>query len=189
MKKITNHPQIQQLLDGEQQVFELLYNSILPKVTAFVKNNRGQQEDADEVFQKALFQLIARAKIKGVQINSAFEAYVFTVCKNLWRKELNNRKREVRNETIMELKGAEDEFVTEILSQERWELFQEKILELSENCRALLKDYFSKVSYKVIIEKFNYSSENVAFQRIFKCKKKLTSLITSDSRYKDLTSL
>jgi len=66
-------------------------------------------------------------------------------------------------------------------------LFEQKIQELSENCRDLLKDYFNKIPYDEIVRKFNYSSENVAFQRMFKCKKKLKDLIKKDLRFKNLS--
>ncbi len=187
MKTFSNHPQIEKLVNGDKVTLTELYKNLFPKVISYIYNNKGTRKDAEEVFHDALYQLVCRAKIKGVQINSSFHGYVFTVCKNLWLKQLNNRKKEVRNEGIFELKANEDETVKAILHQERWELFEEKMLLLSENCKALLKDFFNKVSYKVIVKKFNYASENTAFQRVFKCKKKLADLVKADSRYKDLS--
>jgi hypothetical protein len=42
------------------------------------------------------------------------------------------------------------------------------------------------VPYSVIVEKFSYATENAAFQRVFKCKKRLMDLIKTDPRYKNL---
>ncbi len=177
---------LQGLLSGDEKIIHTIYKKSLPAVIAFVKNNNGSYEDAEEIFQDALFQLTLRLKVRNFEIKSTFEGYLFTVCKNLWRKELNNRKKKVRNDGIIELVGEEVEHSSFILEQERWELFEEKIAQLSENCMQLLKEYFNKVPYDVIVSKFNYSSENVAFQRIFKCKKRLGELIKKDKRYQEL---
>jgi len=181
-----NHPQIEKLLNGDESTIRLLYDTLFPKFTSYVKKNNGNYSDAEETFHNALFQLVARAKVSGISINSSFEAYVFTVCKNLWFKELNKRKKEVRNDGVFELKAETEDHIFSIIQQERWELFEEMIEKLSDNCRKLLKDYFNKVPYSEIIKKFSYATENTAFQRIFKCKKKLTQLIKADSRFKSL---
>ena len=132
------------LLNRDEKLILKIYKEILPKVTSFIKNNKGTQQDAQEVFQKALYQLTARIKIKNFKINTSFEAYLFTACKNLWRRELNNRKREVRNDGVFELVSEEQDNSSAIIAQERWELFEEKIASLSENCKELLKLYFKK---------------------------------------------
>ena len=186
MKKIKNHPKIVALLNGEEEVLILIYDTYYIKVKAFVYNNRGSDEDAQDVFHNALFQLIIRAKIKGVQINTTFEGYFLTVCKNLWYKELNKRKKEIKNDGVFELKSEDDYLTESILYQERWDLFIEKFSKLSENCQKLLKDYFAKVSYDDIVKRFSYTTKNVAFQRIFKCKNRLTKLVREDVRFKNL---
>ncbi len=185
MKLIQNHPQIDQLVNNDVEIYKLLYNILLPKVINYIRNNRGTSTDAEEIFQEALFQIVVRAKVKGIEIKTSFEGYIFTVCKNLWIKELNNRKKEVRNDGVFELK-ANDDTVASILQQEQWDLFEEKCQQLTDNCRELLKDFFNKISYKVIVSKFKYSCENVAFQRVFKCKKKLVDLIKADVKYQNL---
>ena len=181
-----NHPQIEKLLQGDEGTIRLLYDTLFPKFAGFVKNNNGIYSDAEEIFHDALYQLIARAKVSGVQIKTSFEAYVFTVCKNLWMKELNKRKKRVRNDGVFELKAEEDDQTASIIEQERWDLFEEMIDQLSDNCRNLLKDYFKKVPYSEIVKKFSYATENTAFQRIFKCKKKLAELIKGDNRFRTL---
>ena len=45
---------------------------------------------------------------------------------------------------------------------------------------------FAKVGYQKIVEAFNYASQVVARQRVFKCKNRLISLIKKDERFKSL---
>jgi len=186
MSSFSDNSLIDQLAQGDDQIIKLLYEKVFPKVIIYVGKNNGRYEDAEDIFQKALYQIIVRIKVKGIQIQSTFEGYVFTVCKNLWLQELNTKQKRVRNDHIFELIAEEDKTIVSIVEQERWELFEEKLKLLTDNCRTLLKDFFDKVPYKAIVKKFNYSCENVAFQRVFKCKKRLGDLIKADSRYKDL---
>jgi len=189
MKLNSNSLQIEALLNGDEKTIRLLYNTLFPNVVIFVRKNKGTYKDAEEVFHNALFQLIARAKVSTIIINSSLEAYIFVICKNLWKKELNKRKKEVRKDTLHELKENKDTHIEAILQQQRWELFEEMIKKLSEKCMALLSDYFNKVPYGIIVSKFSFASENAAFQRVYKCKAQLIKLIKKDPRYKNLRSL
>lgn len=174
------------LSKGDDAVIQDMYKKFFPKVRNFIIKNKGAVTDAEEVFQDALFQLSVRMKVNTIEIQSSFEGYLFTVCKNLWRKELNAKKKWVRNDDVVTLKDESQSIAETIVAQERWDLFQEKLELLSDNCKQLLKMYFKKTPYDEIVEKFNYSSENVAFQRVFKCKKRLTDLVKSDLKYKKL---
>jgi RNA polymerase sigma factor (sigma-70 family) len=186
MANTKNHPKIAALLNDDEEVLSLVYEVLYPRVKTFVYHNKGSDEDAEDVFHNTLYQLMVRAKLKGVQINTSFEAYFFTVSKNLWYKELNKRKKEVKSDKILEFKSQDDYHVESILYQERWDLFNEMFLKISDNCQKLLKAYFAKISYDDIIKRFSYSTKNVAFQRIFKCKAILTKKIREHVKYKDL---
>lgn len=174
------------LVQGDHKTIKGLYADVLPKVVSFVMKNKGNKDDANEIFQDALYLLIVRAKANSFTIKTSFDAYLFTVCKNLWYKKLNKSKKEVRNDGIFELKENEDNDLASILFQERWDLFEETFSKLNDKCKLLLKEYFGKVPYSVIVEKFSYANENAAFQRVFKCKTRLKELIKRDPRYKNL---
>lgn len=180
---------IEGLVSKNEKVILKIYKVTFPKILKFIVNNKGQQSDAEDVFQNALLQLAVRYKKEPFEIKTNFEGYLFTVCKNLWRRELNKSKKWVTNETIIQLQSKEQELALAALEQERWELFAEYLKTISENCRKVLQLYFNKVSYSDIVEKMGYNSETVVRQRVFKCKTKLTSLIQKDKRYKSLLEL
>jgi len=174
------------LSDGVEPIIKKVYDGIFPNVLTFVKRNKGTKEDAQDIFQKALMQIIARYKIRPFVIQYSFEAYFFTVCKNLWRKELQKQKNRVTNANQTILSNKAEEMALDTLNQEKWGIFNEKFEELSKNCKLILKDFFNKVPYEEIMRKMSYTSNNVLRQRIYKCKKKLTELIVNDTRYKSL---
>jgi len=178
--------QIKRLMNGDKATIEMLYQKLFPRITLYIKKNKGTDEDAKEIFQEALFQLIVRAKSNGIEIKSSFYNYVFTVCANLWLKELNSRKKEVRDPIVFELNEYEDRTIECIIEQEQLDLFETKFQLLSDKCKSLLKHFFDKTPYNQIVEKFNYSNTNVAFQKVFKCKKRLADLIKTDTKFNDL---
>jgi RNA polymerase sigma factor (sigma-70 family) len=177
------------LLNSETKIIDKIYKDNYYKVKSFVIKNNGQQQDAEDVFQKALLQLAVRYKKEKFTINMSFEAYLFTVCKNLWRRELNKSKNEVTKDYIVELKDDNQEIALAVLEQKRWELFTESLELISENCKQILKLYFAKISYADIMSKFNYNSETVVRQRVFKCKNSLKKHVKKDMRFKNLTTL
>lgn len=180
---------LKNLSQGKQEDVILLYEKVFPKIQRFILSNNGRTEDADDVFQKALLQLIVRYKKEAFEINNSFENYFFMACKNLWRRELNTSKFTVNDQETIENFCDNTNMAFAIVEQERYDLFTEKLASLSDNCKELLKLFFKKTSYKEIMQKFDYNSENVVRQRIFKCKKRLTELIKKDSRYQNLKDL
>ncbi|WP_458627590.1 RNA polymerase sigma factor [Winogradskyella sp. PC D3.3] len=177
------------LLKSDTEVINAIYKNNFYKVRSFVIKNNGHQEDAEDIFQKALLQLAVRYKKEKFVIKTSFEAYIFTVCKNLWRRELNKSKIKVTSDGVIELKDENEDIALAALEQKRWELFTESLELISENCKQVLKLYFAKVSYAKIVKAFEYKSETVARQRVFKCKNKLKELVRNDNRFKSLTEL
>ena len=176
------------LLIGEAEKIEQIYQELFPKVCKYIVSNGGGEEDAKDVFQKGLLQLSLRLRAGRVKINSSFEGYFFTICKNLWKREQKKTERRVTNENVLPLQDEAVELAQSALEQEKWELFHEYMESLAENCKRLLKRFFSKEPYQKVAQEFGYATENVVRQRIFKCKKKLKELIQKDSRYNELRS-
>lgn len=177
------------LVQGDSKVILAIYKDCFPYVRKFVLQNSGKVEDAEDVFQKALMQISIRYKREKFEIKSSFKAYLFVVCKNLWRRELNKSKFRVTNDGVVELVDEEKDQAMALLEQKRLELFTEKLQEISDNCKKILTLFFSKIPYVKIAKEHGYSSETVVRQRVFKCKKQLISLIKKDERFQDLKEL
>ncbi len=187
MTKNTQY--LSSLLNNDSKVIMDIYTIVFPRVRKFILQNKGQQQDAEDIFQKALIQITVRYQKEKFEIKSSFEAYLFTSCKNLWRKELKKLKNRVTNDHIIELVPEERDMALTILEQKRWELFTEKLDLISENCKKVLTLFFNNTSYKDIVKKMGYNSETVARQRVFKCKAKLSEHIKDDQRYNSLKTL
>lgn len=177
------------LVQRDSKEIDKLYRENFPGVRNFVIQNKGNKEDAEDIFQKALLQLAVRYRKEKFTIHTSFEAYLFTTCKNLWRRELNRSKKEVTKEYPLEQESETTDMAMALLEQQRWELYQECLEQISENCKKILRMFFAKTSYSKIVEIMGYTTETVARQRVFKCKTKLKQLITEDQRYNLLKTL
>lgn len=173
------------LLNGNEKITSEIYSKFFYKVSAFVLNNKGKEEDVEDVFHDALMYLIVTHKKKALKINS-FEAYFFTICKNIWKTSLKNKKNQVINEDILPLDEKEDNLSLFIAQQERRDLYRDAFHQLSSNCKDILSNYFNGMSYDELLEEFAYGTINTIRQRVFKCKAKLVSLIKKDKRYHKL---
>ena len=166
-----------------------IYKENFPATRRFILQNKGQVEDAEDIFQKALVQIAVRYRKEPFEIKSSFEAYLFTACKNLWRRELNKSKRRVTFQQEMEHRDEERDNALALLEQKRWEMLREHMTYLTESCQKVLELFFAKVPYKQIVDQLDYNSENVVRQRIFRCKQKLTDKIKEDHRFNSLQNL
>ncbi len=177
------------LVGGNAKSIKKIYTISFPAVKRFVLQNKGNTQDAEDIFQKALLQIAVRHKKENIQIKSSFDAYLFTVCKNLWRRELISHKKRVTNKEEMEQVSEYVDDSCAIVEQKRQELFVEKLNEISGNCKNILSMFFAKISYAEIVASTDYNSETVVRQRVFKCKKKLTELIKQDTRFNSLKEI
>ena len=172
------------LIHGDAKGIQKTYDLVFPRVLQFVLKNNGYKDDAKDVFQEALIQLITRFKSIDKDLDISLEAYLFTMCKNLWRQELNKKKRVTKElETTYTIETNDEIFIDEDIEVEKRELYQSKFDELSDNCKIILTLFYKKASYKEMIEILPYRNEATIRQRVFKCRKKLSFLIRSDIRF------
>ncbi|MEM7185083.1 MAG: sigma-70 family RNA polymerase sigma factor [Bacteroidota bacterium] len=176
---------IQGFLKGEPVVLQKLYTESFPVVLRYVRSHDGSSKDAEDIFHNALVLLFVKLKDQKLQIQS-FESYLFTICRNMWRRQ--SKKKWVTNEDTRTLVSESADMAAFYVEQNQWDLYQEKLKELTANCKQILEMTFKKISYKQIVEAFGYASETVARQRVFKCKSRLIQLIKKDKRYLRLKS-
>ncbi|MEZ4875734.1 MAG: sigma-70 family RNA polymerase sigma factor [Flavobacteriaceae bacterium] len=177
----ATQPFIQDFLNGDAALLGRLYKTVFPKVARYVVQKGGTKEAAEDIFQNALIVLYVQLKKEALHIQS-FDNYLFIVCRNLWRREATKKNR-VTNNNEVTLVSERTHLARFYIEQSQWDLFQEKLKMLSQNCQEILALVFKKIAYKEIMEQLGYASETVARQRVFKCKSKLTQLIKNDARY------
>ncbi|MDP4149608.1 MAG: sigma-70 family RNA polymerase sigma factor [Bacteroidota bacterium] len=134
---------IEGLLRNDGQIVEEIYRRFAPSVRAHIQKNRGNEEDAADIFQESLIDLYNQAKYKDLKLSCPFEPFLLLVCKRKWLNELKKRGHSPVTKSAEDLSDwGEDVFAaTEKLAHEedRARVFIQQFEKLGERCRELLR--------------------------------------------------
>ena len=162
----------------DDKVLNELYRVVKPKVTAYIKNNSGSNEEADDIFQDAVLVFYRQVKLNRYKDENEIGAFIYAVSRNLW---INKAKRDKRssslNDSTSEFSDHKD-ILQEIITEERTSTIQQLIKALGENCEQILSlSYYQKIPLKEIAQKLGYANEGAVKTRNYKCKQRLMKLM------------
>ncbi len=183
--KLTDQQIVDQLKNGETKVFKFLYADF-EKITGFVIQNSGKEEDAKDFFHETLIVFYEKITNGEFELKSKLTTYLYSVCKNLWLYHLRSNKpmvykldKEDKNE------NWENNLVDELENTNEKEKILNSIVEkidaLEEPCHSiLLMFYFKKLDYKTIARKLNYKTEKVVKNQKYRCLQKLKESLSEE---------
>jgi RNA polymerase sigma factor (sigma-70 family) len=191
MSKIKIHPDqkyIEGLAANNSAVIQEIYKKFVPKVVFYIKNNSGDQDQAQDVVQEIMILLFNQAKARKLQLTCPFDAYFFLLCKRKWLNEL--KKTANKGVTIHEDVGSINECGVELVEQteqfnEKQQLFDAMFLKLGDKCQELLKLSFSIKSMEEVAEKLNVTYGYVRKKKSL-CIGQLTQWIQENNNFKSL---
>jgi RNA polymerase sigma factor (sigma-70 family) len=170
---MTDQEIFERICQGDERALEELYTKYYRMMTKLVISNSGTEDEAKDIYQEALVVFWQKAVSGKLVLTSKISTYVYSICQNLWRKELD-RKRRLTNE---EKDGVE---YSNYDQEERARIIQECINDLGETCRnVLMFYYFDGLSMQDIADKLGFANTNTAKTKKYKCKKKLDELVKS----------
>jgi len=191
MGKIKIHSDqkyIEGLAANNSAIIKEIYKKFVPKVVFYIKNNSGDQDQAQDVVQEIMILLFNQAKAKTLQLTCPFDAYFFLLCKRKWLNEL--KKISNKGVTIHEDVGSINEAGLELAEQteqfnEKQQLFDAMFLKLGDKCQELLKLSFTIKSMEEVAEKLNVTYAYVRKKKSL-CIGQLTQWIQENNHFKSL---
>jgi RNA polymerase sigma factor (sigma-70 family) len=167
---------LDKIKSGDESALDYLYRKHYKMMTRLVENNNGSEDEAKDIFQEALIVFWQKAVSSKLILSSKISTYLYSICQNLWRKELDRKTRLSDEE-----KDTADSYDPD--QKERISIINECINELGETCKTLLTlYYFDEMSMNDIADKLGFANADTAKTKKYKCKKELDNLIKS--RYK-----
>jgi RNA polymerase sigma factor (sigma-70 family) len=161
----------ERICKGDEKALEYLYKKYYRMMTKMVITNSGTEEEARDIYQDALIVFWQKATSGNLVLTSKISTYIYSICQNLWRKELDRKKRlsnEEKDISVIEDKESE----------ERNRIINECINKLDETCRQVLMFYyFEELSMQDIADKLGFANTDTAKTKKYKCKRKLDELI------------
>jgi RNA polymerase sigma factor (sigma-70 family) len=191
MANITMHPDqiyIDGLANNNSEIIKSIYKKFVPKVVYYIRNNSGNEYQAQDVVQETLITMYNQSKTKGLQLTCPFDAYFFLLCKRRWLNEL--KKSSNKEVTINDDNVYKDESVVEMANntevfEEKQSLFDEMFQKLGEKCQEVLKLSFVTKTMEEVAQKLNVTYAYVRKKKSL-CTGQLTQMIQESPKYKSL---
>jgi RNA polymerase sigma factor (sigma-70 family) len=176
------------LANNNSAIIQSIYKKFVPKVIHYIRNNSGDEEQAQDVVQEIMILLFNQAKEKKLQLTCPFDAYFFLLCKRKWLNEI--KKTSNKGVTIKDDYASIDESAQEMVMQteafdEKQQLFDTMFLKLGDKCQELLKLSFVIKTMEEVAEKLNVTYGYVRKKKSL-CIGQLTEWIQESNRFKSL---
>jgi RNA polymerase sigma factor (sigma-70 family) len=164
---------------GDEKALEIVYKKYYRMMTKLVITNSGTEDEARDVYQDALVVFWQKARSGNLVLTSKMSTYIYSICQNLWRKELDRKKR-LSNEE----KDTPD-FI-DMDKPEREKIVARCMEQLGETCRkVLMYYYFDEMSMQDIADKLGFANTDTAKTKKYKCKQKLDELVKAQYTEQD----
>lgn len=164
---------IEKIKKGDQGAVEYLYTKHFNMMLRMVQKNNGTEDEAKDIYQDALIVFWEKVASGNFILTSKISTYLFSVCNNLWKKELVRKRRLTSDEKDIPT-------YTDMFQKEQIKAIHDCIEQLSETCQKVLNlYYFDRVSMAEIAKKLDFSSADTAKTKKYKCKKELDKLVLS----------
>jgi RNA polymerase sigma factor (sigma-70 family) len=158
---------------GEERVLDYLYKKYFRMMSKIVLTNNGTEEEAKDIYQEALIVFWQKASSGSLVLTSKISTYLYSICLNLWRKEIDRKSRLV-NEEKDGVQTMNDEL------NEQYNIVVKCIESLGETCKKILMyHYFDGLSMAEIAERMDFANTDTAKTKKYKCKKRLDDLVKS----------
>ncbi|MDH5598036.1 MAG: sigma-70 family RNA polymerase sigma factor [Cyclobacteriaceae bacterium] len=163
----------EKICKGDEKALEYLYKKYYRMMTKMIINNSGSEEEAKDIYQEALLVFWQKAISGEFVLTSKISTFIYSVCQNLWRKELDRKKR-LSNEEKDSLEFQDGD------QKEKAKIVLDCIDQLGDTCKNILMYYYyDGMSMSEIAEKLGFANTNTAKTKKYKCKMKLDELVKS----------
>jgi RNA polymerase sigma factor (sigma-70 family) len=162
-----------------------LYRMQFSMAKAYIKQNSGTDEDAEDIFQEVIISFIELVKKDKFRGESSISTFLYAITRNTWLNELKKRGRtRLRNEKFEKAKentGMDISFL--MVNRELKAQLMQVVDSLGATCKTiLLAFYFENLAIKDILQTLDYENEQVVRNKKYKCLKQLEQLITSETQ-------
>jgi RNA polymerase sigma factor (sigma-70 family) len=179
---VSNFEQEKQLLEGlalnDRAVIEAIYRDNYPMVQAFILNNSGNGDEARDIFQEAMIVLFEKATSGSFELNCLLKTYIYSVCRRLWLKRLQQLQRYGSLvENVEDILSVDEDLGLHEKHNADFVLMETAMSKIGEPCKSLLDAYYiQKKNMQEIAADFGYTNADNAKTQKYKCLLRLKKL-------------
>ncbi len=166
------------LVANDAKCVETIYKENFIMVQAFIVNNNGTYDDACDIFQEAIITLYEKAKSDSFVLTCQIKTYIYSVCRRLWLKRLQQMGRYVmQTEGLEETVSVEEDIEVHEKRNAEFAIMERAMGSLGEPCKSLLQAYYlQKKGMTEIAAEFGYTNADNAKNQKYKCLMRLKKL-------------
>ena len=168
--------------DSDATILKEIYDNNFETIKSFILKNKGNNEDAKDVFQEAMISTYRRLQRNDFELTSTFQTYIFNVGKYIWFKKLK-----INAKTVLVDDFKEGEAIDLVKKDEmKYSLFRKGLSKLGEDCKKVLSYYFERKNFKEIASLMSYTGADYARRKKYLCTKELVKIVKADPLFLEL---
>ena len=140
-------------------------------VLHYIKQHGGAPEDAQDLLQEAIILFYEKLVQEQLTLTASVTTYLMSICKNLWRQELEKRNRQAKAGPVA-LETTEES--TTLEAEPGTLLLTHFVAQLGQKCEAvLLGFYYFGQTMQQLAKQHQYRTVRSATVQKFKCLERL----------------
>jgi RNA polymerase sigma factor (sigma-70 family) len=166
------------LAQNDKTAVEAIYRENYVMIQAFILNNSGSVDDARDIFQESMIVLYEKAKSGTFSLNCQLKTYIYSVCRRLWLKKLQQfNKFSTQVDSLEETVAVDEEIEEHEKKNNDFIMMENALNKIGEPCKSLLDGYYlKKKSMQEIALDFGYTNADNAKTQKYKCLVRLKKL-------------
>ncbi len=166
------------LANNDTKAIDTIYKDNFNMVQALILNNNGTYDDARDIFQEAVITLYEKAKSDSFVLTCQIKTYIYSVCRRLWLKRLQQMGRYTGQiESLEETVPVEEDLEFHEKRNADFAIMERALNSLGEPCKGLLEAYYlQKKGMTEIAQDFGYTNADNAKNQKYKCLMRLKKL-------------
>jgi len=169
---------LKRLANNEKAAIETIYKDNYKLIQQLIINNNGTEDDARDIFQEALIVLYQKSQTEAFELNCQIKTYVYSICKRLWLKRLQQSRRfETPVDNFEEMVPVEEDVEAHIKLERQYGIMRSALGKIGEPCKSLLEAfYIHDKNMTEISSFFGYTNSDNAKNQKYKCLMRLKKL-------------
>jgi RNA polymerase sigma factor (sigma-70 family) len=174
--------------DRDREVLEFVNREYCPMIYLLVRKMGGSSEDAEDIFQDGMLELIKKSEDSSFQLTCSIRTLLYAICKNLWKYKSRMNHRTVKFSPDIN-PGVEVPAFGEAGDLDLYEkLFWGNFKLLPKTCREVLELHLKNHRNKEIARLLNTTVAYVKKRKSF-CTRQMIKAIQKTSEYHKLMGL
>lgn len=169
---------VSEIRKKNEGVLRELYKTHYAMIVNLVCTNSGTEQEAKDIYQEAVLAFYERVQQADFILTCKIKTYLYAVCRRLWLKRLQAKKRfQGSIEETESFLGADEEALNAEEKEKQFADMKSALEGLGEPCRSIIEDfYIHDLSMETIREKFGYTNADNAKNQKYKCLQRLKKL-------------